>query len=125
MNDCKMRRNNKKHIKTLVLALMLVFTFNINAATLSPWASISSGITVQVQTSFTPSWLTTSGDATYGVSSNRYIRSSWVRIQEGNYNETKTSSNYYRPSTTWVHTSLSKVNNPLKTAYASYGWSYQ
>lgn len=115
----------KKISICLSLALILTLTIVASAAQLSPWASISSGIKVEVATSFTPSWKTESNDTQYGVEVGKYIKNSWVTLYEGSYNTTKISDHYYRPSTEFVYTSLSKINNPLKTATCTYGWSYQ
>jgi hypothetical protein len=117
----------KKISICLSLALILTLTIVASAATLSPWASISSGLNVEVATSFTPSWKTEANDTQYGVSEGKYIKNSWVRIVEGDYDKTEKSKNYYRPSTEWVYTHLSKTNNPFKTATATatYGWGYQ
>lgn len=96
------------------------------AATKSPWADKAANLfSNEVQTTFTPSWLTTSDDKAYGCTVGKYIKNSWCKVTEGNREDYNKSDNYYRPDTTWVHTSAKLTDSPFYTASMSYGWGYQ
>lgn len=121
-----MRKNLLIFLALLTALTLSAGTVFVGAATLSPWAQKKANLfSNEVQTTFTPSWLTQSSDSQYGCTSGKYIKNSWCKVVEGNRTDYKISSNYYRPSKTWVLTSAKLSDSPFYTATMSYGWGYQ
>lgn len=119
----------KKRLFTAVIAFSLIvlsFGTYALAAQINPWAQKSANLfSNTVETTFTPSWLTTSDDKQYGCQVGRYIKNSWCKVEEGNRTDYHKSDDYYKPDTTWVHTYASLSDSPFHTASMSYGWGYQ
>ena len=121
-----MNKQKKKYLVVFCCMLALSGGVIAGAATLSPWAKVTNGLlSNSVETTFTPGWLTKSSDSEYGVKTGKYIKNSWVKLVEGSTTDYNRSADYYKPSTEWIHTKVSKTEHPLDIAYASYGWNYQ
>lgn len=69
-------------MKVAVTASLLAFSIGctvVGAATISPWASKNADLfSNSVETTFTPSWLTTANDSQYGVTAGKYIKKQLV-----------------------------------------------
>ena len=81
----------------------------------------SLGGTTTVEAWFNPSWKIVSG-AGYGLTTGKYVKQSYVRIQEGDYDSGRIYSVAAANKTTSKEISVktSKFNNPLKTMTTNY-----
>lgn len=60
------------------------------------------------------------GTGLYGTDTKKVVTGCNVRLREGSYDK---SANNYQQKGGWTD-KLSKVNNPLDTAYTTYSWRY-
>lgn len=72
---------------------------------------------VYVEAMFTANMKTNTTD--YGLKKNKYVKKVTIRLKEGSYNKSKSTTKGGNLI------SLTKTNNPLKTSSASWTWYYK
>ncbi|MFA8439218.1 hypothetical protein [Pueribacillus sp. YX66] len=111
-------RKVKSIILTASIAVVIIAIGSITAQGLThQHISMGSGATVYIQGYNT---VGVKGTGLYGTNKNKVVTGCKVRLREGNFDK---SANNYAKRGGWT-AKLSKVNNPLKTAYTTYSWRY-
>ncbi len=112
----------KKKIMATVFTATLTLAVVTNGMTLWYAGKGTRGTKIYVEASFTSSQMTFDDEDGYfcgelGLKPNKYVDSVTIRLKEGDYDKSKTS-------TTGSLVKLEKTNNPFKTSSASWNWKY-
>lgn len=113
-----MMKKVKSIFITVAVAAIIITTGAITTQGLThQHISMGSGVNVYIQGYNT---VGAKGTGLYGTNKNKVVTGCKVRLREGNYDK---SANNYKNKGGWTD-KLSKINNPLKTAYTTYSWRY-
>lgn len=112
--DCIMKKKSLCACLCLLIALQTT-TFSTDAMTLFYASSGRRAQNVYVEANTTANVLTPNSD--YGLQKGRYVSKVTIRLQEGKYDEQKSTSKGF--------IQLSKVNNPFHTAQGTWNWTYR